>query len=198
MKEFARKIVKFILKILVIIVYRPKTVGIENIPEGEGALICPNHVHGLDSPVIVLTNKRIIRVLAKESLFKNPILRWLASIFGVYPVKQGNKSMEAMKMSLKILKSNELLLIFPEGTRNGMAKGVKAKDGAIKLAAKSGKPIIPVGVQGNFKPFRKIKLNIGKPIYYNLSKEEVNDREKLRELTDELMEKIVKLRDEKI
>ena len=198
MKEFSRKIVKFILKLLVIIVYRPKTVGVENIPEGEGALICPNHVHGLDSVVIVLTNKRTIRVLAKESLFKNPILRWLASIFGVYPVKQNNKSMETMKISLKLLKNNELLLIFPEGTRNGMAKGVKPKDGAIKLAARANVPIIPVGIQGSFKPFTKVKLNIGKPIQYNLTKEELNDKEKLRELTDELMNVIVKLRDEKI
>jgi len=63
---------------------------------------------------------------------------------------------------------------------------------------RSGVPVIPFGVQGDFKPFKKIKLNIGKPIYYNLSKEEVNDREKLRELTDELMDEIVKLRDEKI
>lgn len=198
MKEFARKIVKFILKILVIIVYRPKTLGVENIPKGEGALICPNHLHGLDSVVIVLTNKRTIRVLAKESLFKNPILRWLASIFGVYPVKQNNKSMETMKISLKLLKNNELLLIFPEGTRNGMAKGVKPKDGAIKLAARANVPIIPVGIQGSFKPFTKVKLNIGKPIKYNLTKEELNDKEKLRELTDELMNVIVKLRDEKI
>lgn len=198
MKEFSRKIVKFILRLLVIIVYRPKTVGAENIEEGKPALICPNHVHGLDSVVIVLMNRRIIRVLAKESLFKNPILRWLASIFGVYPVKQNNKSMETMKISLKLLKNNELLLIFPEGTRNGMAKGVKAKDGAIKLAAKSNAPIIPIGVQGSFKPFTKVKLNIGKPIYYKLSKEELNDKEKLRELTDELMDEIVKLRDEKI
>ena len=198
MKEFARKIVKFILKILVIIVYRPKTLGVENIPKGEGALICPNHLHGLDSVVIVLTNKRTIRVLAKESLFKNPILRWLASIFGVYPVKQNNKSMETMKISLKLLKNNELLLIFPEGTRNGMAKGVKPKDGAIKLAARANVPIIPVGIQGSFKPFTKVKLNIGKPIKYNLTKEELNDKEKLRELTDELMNVNVKLRDEKI
>lgn len=198
MKEFSRKIVKFILKLLVIIVYRPKTVGAENIEEGKAALICPNHVHGLDSVVIVLTNKRIIRVLAKESLFKNPILRWLASIFGVYPVKQNNKSMESMKVALKLLKNNELLLMFPEGTRNGMAKGVKAKDGAIKLAAKSNVPIVPVGVQGSFKPFTKVKVNIGKPIYYNLNKDELNDKEKLRELTDGLMDEIVKLRDEKI
>ncbi len=198
MKEFSRKIVKFILRLLVIIVYRPKTVGNENIEEGKPALICPNHVHALDSVVIVLTNKRIIRVLAKESLFKNPILRWLASIFGVYPVKQNNKSMESMKIALKLLKNNELLLMFPEGTRNGMAKGIKAKEGAIKLAAKSNVPIIPVGVQGSFKPFTKVKLNIGKPIYYNLNKEELNDKDKLRELTDGLMDEIVKLRDEKI
>jgi 1-acyl-sn-glycerol-3-phosphate acyltransferase len=198
MKEFARRIVKFILKMLVIIVYRPKMVGTENLEEGKPALICPNHVHGLDSVVIVLTNKRTIRVLAKESLFKNPVLRWLASIFGVYPVKQNNKSMETMKISLKLLKNNELLLIFPEGTRNGMAKGVKAKDGAIKLAARANVPIIPVGVQGSFKPFTKVKVNIGKPIQYNLSKEELNDKERLRELTDELMKKIVELRDEKI
>ena len=198
MKEFARKTVKFILKMLVIIVYRPKIVGAENIEEGKPALICPNHVHALDSVVIVLMNKRIIRVLAKESLFKNPFLRWLASIFGVYPVKQGNKSMESMKISLKLLKNNELLLIFPEGTRNGMAKGVKPKDGAIKLAARANVPIIPVGVQGNFKPFRKVKVNIGKPISYNLSKEELNNKEKLAQLTDELMKEIVKLRDEKI
>ncbi len=198
MKNILRKIIKFILKMLVIIVYRPKTVGIENIEEGKPALICPNHVHGLDSAVIVLTNRRTIRVLAKESLFKNPVLKWLADIFGVYPVKQGNKSMETMKISLKLLKNNELLLIFPEGTRNGMAKGIRAKDGAVKLAARAGVPIIPVGVQGNFKPFRKVKLNIGKPIQYNLTKEELNDKEKLRELTDELMNEIVKLRDKKI
>ena len=198
MKEFARRIVKFILRILVIIVYRPKIVGTENIEKGKPALICPNHVHGLDSVVIVLMNKRIIRVLAKESLFKNPFLRWLASIFGVYPVKQGNKSMESMKISLKLLKNNELLLIFPEGTRNGMAKGVKPKDGAIKLAARANVPIIPVGVQGSFKPFTKVKANIGKPITYNLTKEELNNKEKLEQLTDGLMKEIVKLRDKKI
>ena len=196
MKEFLRKIIKFILKMLVIIVYRPKVVGTENIEEGNAALICPNHVHALDSVAIVLMNKRTIRVLAKESLFKNPALRFLAYVFGVYPVRQGNKSMESMKVSLKLLKNNELLLIFPEGTRNGMAKGVKPKDGAIKLAAKSNAPIIPVGVQGNFKPFTKVKINIGKPIHYDLTKEEINDKEKLGELTDNLMNEIVKLRDE--
>ncbi len=198
MKEILRKIIKFILKLLVLIVYRPKIVGLENIEEGKPALICPNHVHALDSAVIVLTNKRKINVLAKEELFKNSFVRWLANIFGIYPVKKQNRSMESIKVSLKLLKNNELLMIFPEGTRNGMAKGVKAKDGAVKLAIKADVPIIPVGIQGNFKFFKKIKVNIGKPIYYKVSKEETNDRETLDKLTEKLMKEIVKLRDEEI
>ena len=106
--------------------------------------------------------------------------------------------MESIKISLKLLKNNELLMIFPEGTRNGMAKGVKPKDGAIKLAIKANVPIVPVGVQGDFRPFRKIKINIGKPIYYSKYKEEINNREVLEQLTENLMKNIVKLRDENI
>ncbi|MBQ3146073.1 MAG: 1-acyl-sn-glycerol-3-phosphate acyltransferase [Clostridia bacterium] len=198
MKEILRKTIKFILKIVAIIIYRPKIKGKEKLEEVQGALICPNHVHALDSVVLVLMNKRTIRVLAKESLFKFKILKWLAGIFGVYPVKDGKKSMESMKISLKLLKNNELLLIFPEGTRNGMAKGVKPKEGAIKLAIKANVPIIPVGIQGSFKAFTKVRLNIGEPIYYSEYKEEINNKELLEELTQDLMNKIVKLRDEKI
>jgi len=198
MKEILRKILKFILRILVIIVYRPKIKGKENLKEVKGALICPNHVHALDSAVVVLMNKRTIRVLAKESLFKYRILKWLAGIFGAYPVKDGKKSMESMKISLRLLKNKELLLIFPEGTRNGMAKGVKAKEGAIKLAIRANVPIVPVGIQGSFKAFTKVKVNIGEPIYYSEYREEINNKELLEELTQDLMNKIVKLRDEKI
>ena len=150
----------------------------------------------MDSAVLVLMNKRIIRVLAKESLFRFKILKWLATIFGVYPVKAGKKSMESMKISLKLLKNKELLLIFPEGTRNGMAKGVKPKEGAIKLAIRANVPIVPVGIQGSFKAFTKVKVNIGEPIYYSEYKEEINNKELLEELTQDLMNKIVKLRDE--
>ncbi len=198
MKEILRHIIKFILELLVLIVYRPKTVGMQNIEKGKAAIICPNHVHALDSAVIVLTNKRKINILAKEELFKNCFIRFLANIFGVYPVNRQKRSMESIKVSLKLLKSNELLMIFPEGTRNGMEKGVKPKDGAVKLAMKANVPIIPVGVQGNFKFFKKVKVNIGKPIYYSEYKNDINNKEVLDKLTEDLMKEIIKLRDENI
>ena len=181
---------------LVIIVYRPKVIGKENLPKDTGALICPNHVHNLDSVVIVTMLKRPVRVLAKEELFSNAGLRWLAGIFGVYPVKRGKADLQAIKISLKLLKNDEFLLMFPEGTRNGLEKGKKAKNGAVLIASTAEKPIIPIGVQGSFKPFRKVILNIGKPIDYSKYKEEVKDKEKASELTEKLMKEIVRLRDE--
>lgn len=198
MKNFLRILMKHFFSFLETIVYRPKIVGKENIPKDTAALICPNHVHALDSAIIVAKFKRKVNVLAKEELYKNGFIRFIADLFGIYPVKPDSKSMESVKISLKILKNNGLLMLFPEGTRNGMAKGVKPKDGAIKLAIKANVPIIPVGFQGNFKPFKKIKVNIGEPIYYTEYKDEINNKELIEELTNELIKIIVKLRDEKI
>ena len=193
-----RVIIKFIFKIIAIILYRPKIVGKENLPKDTGALICPNHVHNLDSAVIVAMFKRKVNVLAKEELFKNGFIRWIADIFGVYPVKRGRADLQAIKISLKLLKNDELLLMFPEGTRHGLDKGKKPKNGAVLIAATAGKPIIPIGIQGSFKPFRKVIVNIGKPIDYSPYSEEVKKKEQASKLTQELMQEIVKLRDAKI
>lgn len=191
-----RIFLRFICKMLAIIIYRPKVIGKENIPKEGNAILCANHVHFLDSVIIVVMTKRKVNALAKEELFSNPF-KWVAKIFGIYPIKRGNADMGAIKTALKLMKNGELLLIFPEGTRNGLAKGKKAKKGAIVIAASSDSPIIPIGVQGSFKPFTKVTLNIGKPISYTEYKEEIKDKEKMNELTENLMEKIVFLRDEK-
>jgi 1-acyl-sn-glycerol-3-phosphate acyltransferase len=193
-----RVIIKFIFKIFAIIIYRPKILGKENIPEVGGAMLCPNHIHNLDAAVIVAMFKRKVNVLAKEELFKNRFLCWIADLFGIYPVKRGKADMQAIKTSLTLLKKDEILLMFPEGTRNGMAKGINPKNGAVLIAATAKKPIIPIGIQGNFKPFTKVIINIGKPIDYSNLKEEVKDKEEATKLTQQLMEEIVKLRDENI
>ena len=191
-----RIIIKFIFKIFAIILYRPKIVGKENLPKEGGALLCPNHVSNLDAAVIVAMFQRKVNVLAKEELFKNKFLCWIADLFGIYPVKRGAADMQAIKVSLKILKHDGLLLIFPEGTRNGMAKGVKPKNGAVLIAGTAQKPIIPIGIQGSFKPFTRVIVNIGKPIDYTNLKEEIKDKEQATKLTAELMKTIVDLRDE--
>ena len=85
--------------------------------------------------------------------------------------------------------------MFPEGTRNGLEKGKKPKNGAVLIAATAEKPIIPIGIQGSFKPFRKVIVNIGKPIDYSKYKDENKDKELMTKLTEDLMNEIIKLRE---
>ena len=196
-KIYMRAFFKIIFKFITIIIYRPKIIGKENIPEEGNAIICANHVHFWDSVVMIVMLRRKVNVLAKEELFRNKFNRWFAGVIGVYPVKRGTADMGAVKTALKLMEEKELLLIFPEGTRNGLAKGKKPKKGAVMIAASSESPIIPIGVQGSFKPFTKVTLNIGKPIDYSQYKNETHDKVKMDELAQELMKDIVKLRDEK-
>lgn len=191
-----RIVIKFILKVLEKIIYRVKIIGEENLPKTEAALICGNHIHALDAAIIVCMAKRQIYVLGKEELFDNPILKWLGKIFGVFPVKRDGTDIQAIKISLSLLKNNNLLLIFPEGTRNGLEKGTKLRNGAVNLAIKAKVPIIPVGIKGSFKIFRKVTLKYGKPIYYNdhiKTEENIKEKENIDKLTNDLMDTIIKL-----
>ena len=190
-----RAIAKFLFRLFAVIVYRPKVIGKENLPKESGAILCPNHVHPLDAPIIIAMLKNRINVLAKEELFKSGFFRWLAGMFDIHPIKRGKADMQAIKTSLVILKNNKLLLMFPEGTRKGLEKGIKPKSGAVLIAATAQKPIIPIGIKGNFKPFRRVIITIGKPIEYSKYKGEVKDKETANKLTKELMDEIIKLRD---
>lgn len=193
-----RKILKPILHFVAILLYRVKKVGEENVPKEGAFVLCGNHVHGLDAPAIVLSSKRKIVFVAKAELFKNPILKWLANVFDIIPVKRGKQDIESMKRSLKAISKGEILGIFPEGTRKGLEKNVKAKTGAAFMALRAGVPIIPVGVQGSFKPFTKVIINYGKPMDFSKYYSNKPEKEVLEKVTTEVMEEIIRLTNEKV
>lgn len=177
------------------IIYRVKIVGIENIPTNEAAIICGNHIHAMDAPVLLAACNRKIRFMSKKELFDNLFFRIAGSAYGVFPVDRAKNDTEAIRTSLKILKNNEILGIYPEGTRNGLEKGIKPKNGAINIALRAGVKVIPFGVQGDFKPFKRVIYTFGEPIDYSSYKSKAKDREFVDILTQELMAKIVELRD---
>ena len=187
-KKFLRAIIKGILSTLYRIIFRVKIKG--EVPNEGAYVICSNHINYLDAAAIVLFNKRKVNFVAKEDLFKNEFLMWLGHLFDVIPIKRNMQDIEAMKRCLKALKNNELLGIFPEGTRKGMEKNLKAKNGAAFMAMKANVKVIPVGIHGSFKPFSKVYINYGTPI--DLS-EYTNQKEKLDEATEKVMNTIVML-----
>ncbi len=157
MKEFFKKILRGIVKgaiyIFCKIVYRFELIGKENIPKEGPIIICGNHRSFLDPPLIEVTCGRYTRFLAKEELTKNKFLAFLGIVFDAILVKKDSKEVKALKESLQTLKNGDCLALFPEGTRNGLEKGEKVKDGAAFFALRTGTKVVPV------RYFRRRKTN---------------------------------------
>ena len=195
-KKFMRGFVKGFLGLLYRIVYRPKVVGLENFPKDEGFIICSKHINYLDAAGIILLNKKPIRFIAKADLYRFGVLSWLGHLFNIIPVKRDSGDINSVKLCLKALKNKEVLGIFPEGTRKGLEKHMKVKNGAVFLAEKAKVKIVPVGIQGTFKPFTKVTFNYGKPIDIHSFKSD--DPDWLDKASEKVMDDIIMLTKEKV
>ena len=185
-KKIVRNTIKVILGAIYKIAFRVKISG--DVPKEGAYILCCNHINYLDAAAIVLLNKRKVNFVAKEDLFTHGILMWLGHLFDAIPIKRNMQDIDAMKRCLRVLKNGELLGIFPEGTRKGMEKNLKAKNGAAFMAIRANIKVIPVGIHGSFKPFSKVYINYGEPI--DLSK---YGKESLDEATKEIMDNIIML-----
>jgi len=84
-------------------------------------------------------------------------------------------------------------LLFPEGTRNGIEKNGKLQNGAVVMSLTSGAEIIPIGINATYRPFSKIKINIGKPMDLSEFRKLKNDKEVVTSLSNKLMKEIIRL-----
>ena len=176
------------------IVYRAKIVGTENIPKKGAVLFCGNHKSFLDPPLLEVTCKRDdTRFLAKAELAKNKFLAFLGNVFDSILVNRDEKDVTVVKESLRTLKNGNCIAIFPEGTRKGLEKGEKVKDGASYFALNSDAKVIPVGIKGGDKPFQKVTITYGTPIDLNEYKATRKEKETLDIVTDKIMDEILDL-----
>lgn len=196
MKEAIRNIIKVIVRGAIYlwckVYYKAETIGLENIPKDGPLIFCGNHRTYLDPPLIVSTAKRDMRFLAKEELAKNPFLNFLGWAFEAIHVKRDEKDVTAIKESLKALKNGQCIALFPEGTRNGLEKGEKVKDGVAFFAVRTGAKIVPCGIKGGTKENKKVTITYGKPLDYSEYKGN-KDKEVLEKITQEVMENIIEL-----
>ena len=141
-----------------------RAVGLENLPEG-GALLCANHVSGWDPIVIAIALPKHSRltVMAKDSLFRIPVLGFLLRKLGIFPVRRGGNDLTAMKTAMKVLNGGNRLLVFPEGTRVEEQGEVEAKGGVTVMATRTGVPMIPVYCGEKHKFLRKTTVVFGEP-----------------------------------
>ena len=188
LKKPSRVIVRGGIYLYAKVFHRVKIEGKKNIPKGEALIYCANHRTYLDPAIITATAPQNVRFLGKAELTKNWFFALLAEIFDDIPVNRDSKDITAIKTSLKALKNGECIGLFPEGTRNGLAKGEEVKDGAAFFTLRSGAKVIPIGISGGTGKFDKVTVRYGKPLDFS-----TYGKDDLEKVTDVIMEKIIEL-----
>jgi 1-acyl-sn-glycerol-3-phosphate acyltransferase len=174
---------------------------LKRIPAQGPAILVPNHINFLESPVMVawLDNPAVTGIAKRES-WKNPLFYFLFNLWEIIPIDRGVVDREAFNLALEALKNGKLLAVSPEGTRSKTGQLLKAKPGVSVIAARSGAPIIPVALWGhegfwnNLKHLRRTPVNIevGQP--FRLTAEGASLSREVREaVADEIMYKVAEL-----
>lgn len=185
--------VKFLLSIYFAIFYKVELVGLENVPKSGSVIMCSNHIGQLDMFFIGYKNKRMVRYMAKEELFKIPLVSSFIRWAGAFPVKRGKADIQSIRTALNLLNEGEMLGIFPEGTRTKANKNIKIKPGVALIAIKSGAPILPVAISGSYKLFSKVKVVFGETFVLNHDSEKNFKSDELREISKDIMQNVYNL-----
>lgn len=149
-----------------------------------------NHQSLFDIPVLFVTLPGQARMLAKNSVFRIPILGWAIRLGGFISIDRSDRSRakESFDAAVDRLRSGASALVFPEGTRSLDGRLAAFQRGGLLLALKSGLPIVPVGIEGTLevqskKSFairpRTIFVRYGEPI--EVGGYRIRDRDRLAE-----------------
>lgn len=172
------------------LVFRWQVIGREHIPKEGPVILCANHISLWDPPLLGSGIERQVFFMAKEELFRIPVLSFLITKFGAFPVKRGAGDRAAIRSTLKLLEEGKILGIFPEGTRSKTGEVGAGMHGAAMFALKSQAAVVPVAIIGPYRWFRPITIVYGKPIDMTRLRETKGGSDTLKETTDLIMAEI--------
>lgn len=186
------KMSRAFLRTLAHLLFRIRVVGIDNIPAQGGVMLCSNHRSLWDPPLIGIFVPRQVHYMAKAELLRIPVLAYFLRKFGVIPVTRGNMSIDTIKISLRLLREQRVIAIFPEGTRSKTGALGEGKKGAASLALRSGATIIPTAIIGSYRRFHPLTIVYGSPLVLHPD-ETLHPAEQQAQWTRALMEAISRL-----
>ena len=158
-------IIVFLYGILVKLLFFMKIEGRENVPKDRNCILMGNHQCLLDPVTLALcVPDREIHFMGKKELFENKALGWIFRQVHGFPVDRGNMDMGAIRTAMGVLKEGEMLGIFPEGTRSRTGHMLPLLGGASLLALKSGCDVVPIYIEGSYKPFQRMIVHVGRPV----------------------------------
>lgn len=190
--------------------------GIEKLPQEGGYIVISNHLTVVD-PITVaypLFIRGVLpRFLAKEGLFRVPVLGWLMRQCAHIPVSRGSaQAGKSLDVARNVLDAGGAVLIFPEGTltKDPEQWPMTGKTGAARLALATGAPVIPIAHWGDQEfwprggkprfgfPRKKVQIVVGDPIDFSdllayAEPEAKQSRQQLAEVTTRMLDRVTDL-----
>src|SRR6476660_8087244 len=180
----------------------------ERVPLTGPVILASNHASYLDPPLVGAGIRRDINYLARESLFRFPVVGWVLRNWNSVPVDREGGGARGLKAILDRLLKGGAIILFPEGTRSRDGQLQPARSGIGLTVIKSTAPVIPVRVFGTYDAFgrhmrfphpRRIAVKYGCPLLFEQLRAEarVCSKPRLRQIyqqvADEIMAAIAKL-----
>lgn len=181
-------------------VMRMQIRGAHHVPQTGPVILAVNHLSWADPIAMGVALERPAFYLAKEGVFRHPLTRWLVTALGQIKVDRtvgGNEG--AVETALGLLQQGLVVGVFPEGTRSRPGHVKRGKTGIARIAALSGAPVVPVGMdtgafwpRGHTMPLlgKPVYVDIGPPFHLDIKPEELQNKARLREATDEVMDRV--------
>lgn len=181
------RIVRPIITWLFRVLYRPKIVGVENIPKCGKVILAGNHTNNFDSVLLLSSTRRNIHFLAKKELFVG-IKKIIFNNLGLIPVDRSKKDSNVLKIAREYLENNLVVGIFPEGTtEKGCGYLLPFKIGAVKLGRDTSTNIVPFKISGDYKIFNNnLCIIFGKP--YKVKKDLEKSNKELYNIINNMKE----------
>ncbi|HVA70726.1 MAG TPA: lysophospholipid acyltransferase family protein [Acidimicrobiales bacterium] len=203
-KTWTYRVCAMIISGLARLLFRPSVEGAENIPLSGPVLIAPIHRSNVDFAFTLFISPRKVFFMAKDGIFRVPLLGPLLTRLGAFPVNRDSADRESLRLSEEVLRRGQALVMFPEGTRKNGDTVEPLHDGAMFVAARTGAIVVPVGVSGSNRAmpvgaklprFSKIHVVVGAPITPPMSEGRVS-RSQITAKTEELRQALQKVYDE--
>ncbi len=135
--------------------FRGRIYGAEKVPQEGPVVVVSNHASYFDPPILSNCMRRPVAFMAKEELFRVPVLKQAIALYGAYPVNRKSADRSALRAALKSLEDGWATGVFLQGTRTPDGRITEPKLGAATIAAKAKAPLLPVSLWGTDKIFQK-------------------------------------------